>query len=72
MHGVGAKIDMNAERVFHEPDVFIASPEQGLQIGRDLQGNLQRFSAASSIALRSEGEPAAQSGGARCGAAGKG
>jgi hypothetical protein len=41
--GVGAQIDADAERVFHEPEVFIASPEKGLQIGRDLQGDLQRF-----------------------------
>jgi hypothetical protein len=43
MDGVGAKIDAHAERVFHEPEVFIASPEQGLQIGGDLQSDLQRF-----------------------------
>ena len=43
MHGVGAKIDADAERVFHEPEVFIASPEEGLQVGRDLQSDLQWF-----------------------------
>ena len=43
MHGVGTKIDAHAERVFHQPEVFIASPEQGLEIGRDLQSDLQRF-----------------------------
>src|ERR1035437_5084801 len=43
MHGIGAKIDADAERVFHEPEVFIASPEQGLQVGRDLQSDLQWF-----------------------------
>src|ERR1035437_11178311 len=43
MHGIGAKIDADAERVFHEPEVFIASPTQGLKIGRDLQSDLQRF-----------------------------
>jgi hypothetical protein len=29
VHGVGAQIDAHAERVFHEPEVFIASPETG-------------------------------------------
>ena len=43
MHGVGAKIDADAKRVFHKPEVFIASPEQGLEVGRDLQSDLQRF-----------------------------
>src|ERR1035441_2854942 len=42
MHGVGAQVDAHAERVFHQPEVFIAGPEQGLKIGRDLQGDLQR------------------------------
>ena len=42
MHGVGAKIDADAERVFHQPEVFIAGPEQGLKVGRDLQSDLQR------------------------------
>jgi hypothetical protein len=41
MHGVGAQINAHAERVFHEPEVFIASPEEGLQVGRDLQSDLQ-------------------------------
>ena len=41
--GVGAKIDAYAERVFHEAEVFIASPEEGLQVGRDLQGDFQRI-----------------------------
>ena len=43
MHGVGAEIDIYAERVFHQPDVFVAGPEQGLKIGSDLQSDLQRF-----------------------------
>jgi hypothetical protein len=43
MHGIGTKIDAHTERVFHEPEVFIASPEKGLQIGRDLQRDLQRI-----------------------------
>jgi hypothetical protein len=42
MHGVGAQIDPNAELVFHKPEVFIASPEQRLKVGRDLKGDLQR------------------------------
>jgi hypothetical protein len=41
--GVGAKVDADAERVFHEPEVFIAGPEQGLEVGRDLQSDLQGF-----------------------------
>jgi hypothetical protein len=40
--GVGAKIDAHAERVFHEAEVFIASPEEGLEVGRDLQSDFQR------------------------------
>ena len=52
VHGVGAKIDADAERVFHQPEVFIASPEQGLEVGRDLQSDLQRIVVASSAALR--------------------
>jgi hypothetical protein len=43
MHGVGAEIDPHAERVFHQSEVFIASPKQRLKIGRDLQSDLQRF-----------------------------
>jgi hypothetical protein len=43
MDGIGTKIDAHAKRVFHEPEVFIASPEQGLQIGGDLQSDLQGF-----------------------------
>jgi hypothetical protein len=41
MDGVGAKIDADTERVFHEAEVFIASPEKGLEVGRDLQSDLQ-------------------------------
>jgi hypothetical protein len=41
--GVGAQIDADAERVFHEPEVFIASPKQGLEVGSDLQSDLQRI-----------------------------
>jgi hypothetical protein len=40
--GIGAEIDPDAECVFHQPEVFIASPEQGLKVGRDLQSDLQR------------------------------
>jgi hypothetical protein len=43
MDGIGAVVNANAERVFHEPEVFIASPEEGLQIRRDLQCDLQCF-----------------------------
>jgi hypothetical protein len=43
MDGIGTKIDAHAKRVFHEPEVFIASPKQGLQIGSDLQSDLQWF-----------------------------
>ena len=42
MHGVGAKIDADAERVFDQSEVFIAGPKQGLEVGRDLQSDLQR------------------------------
>src|ERR1019366_1674185 len=42
-HGVGAKIDADAELVFHEPEIFIASPKEGLEVGRDLQSDLQRI-----------------------------
>jgi len=42
MDGVGAQIDADVERVFDEVEVFIASPEEGLQVGRDLQGDFQR------------------------------
>jgi hypothetical protein len=43
MHSVGAKIDSHPERVFHQPEILIAGPEQGLKIGRNLQSDLQGF-----------------------------
>jgi hypothetical protein len=43
MHSVGAQIDPHAERIFHQAEVFVASPEQGLKVGRDLESNLQGF-----------------------------
>ena len=43
VNGIGPQIDPDAERVFHQPEVFIAGPEQGLKIGRDLQSDLQRI-----------------------------
>jgi hypothetical protein len=42
MHGIGAEIEPHAKPVFHQPEVFIASPKQGLKVGRDLQSDLQR------------------------------
>ena len=43
VHGVGAQVDAHAKRVFHQTEVFIAGPEQGLKVGRDLQSDLQRI-----------------------------
>ena len=54
MHGVGAKIDAHAERVFHQPEVFIASPKQGLKVGRDLQISVQDASRAAAWAASDE------------------
>jgi len=42
VYGIGAEVDADAELVFHQPEVFIASPEQGLKVWRDLQSDLQR------------------------------
>ena len=46
MHGVGTKIDPHTERVFHQPEVFIAGPEQGLKVRCDLQRSVQTASMA--------------------------
>ena len=35
--GIGTKVDAHAEAVFHEPKIFIASPEEGLKAWRDVQ-----------------------------------
>jgi hypothetical protein len=43
MNRVGAKIDPHSQRVFHQSQVFVAGPEQGLEVGRDLQSDLQWF-----------------------------
>jgi hypothetical protein len=43
MHGVGTKIDVHIERIFHQHEIFIVSPEEGLEVGRDLQSDLQSF-----------------------------
>ena len=52
VHGVGAQIDADAERVFHQSEVFVAGPEQGLKIGRDLQSDLQVFSTLQRVELK--------------------
>ena len=59
MHGVGAQIDAHAKRVFHEPEVFIASPEEGLKVGRDLQVDLQWVRWPPKGLDRARGRPAA-------------
>jgi hypothetical protein len=41
VYGIGAKIDPDAKRIFHQSEVFIAGPEQGLEVGRDLQSDFQ-------------------------------
>jgi len=43
MHGIGAKIDPDTEFVFHQPEILIASPEQGLKVGRDLRAIFKGF-----------------------------
>src|SRR5580698_5599697 len=42
MHGVRSQVDPHAELVFHQPEVFIAGPKQGLKVWRDFQSDLQR------------------------------
>jgi hypothetical protein len=37
MQGIGTQIDANMQVLLEEPEVLIASPEQGLQVGRDFQ-----------------------------------
>jgi hypothetical protein len=34
---VRPEIDTHMERIFHEPEVFVAGPEQGLKMGRDVE-----------------------------------
>src|SRR5271155_5660061 len=41
MNRVGAEINPHAERVFHQSQVFVAGPKQGLKVGRNLQSDLQ-------------------------------
>src|SRR5579863_5416476 len=43
VHRVGAKIDLDAKAIFHQLEVFIAGPEQGLKVWGDLQSDLQCF-----------------------------
>jgi hypothetical protein len=38
---IGAEINPHTELVFHQTQIFVAGPEQGLKIGRDLQSDLQ-------------------------------
>ena len=39
--GIRPQINTHAERVFHQFQVFVAGPEQGLKIRRNLQCDLQ-------------------------------
>jgi hypothetical protein len=43
VHCIRAKIDLDAKVIFHQPEVFIAGPEQGLKVWGDLQSDLQCF-----------------------------
>jgi hypothetical protein len=38
MNGIGTKVDTRVQLVFEQSQIFIAGPEQGLNIGRDFQG----------------------------------
>jgi len=46
MHRVGAKIDSHTEHVFHQSQIFVAGPKQGLKVRRDLQSYFQTASMA--------------------------
>jgi hypothetical protein len=37
MEGVGTQVNAYVEVLLKEPEIFIASPEEGLQVGRDFQ-----------------------------------
>jgi hypothetical protein len=37
MQGIGTQIDADMQVLLEESEVLIASPEQGLQVGRDFQ-----------------------------------
>lgn len=41
MDGVRAKVDTNAELVFHQKEIFITSAEEWLKVGRDLECSFQ-------------------------------
>src|ERR1700748_3634966 len=38
MNGIRAKIDTCVQLVFNQSQIFVAGPEQGLNVGRDFQG----------------------------------
>jgi hypothetical protein len=37
MDGIGTKVDTRVQLVFEQSQIFVAGPEQGLNIGRDFQ-----------------------------------
>jgi hypothetical protein len=37
MNCVGTQVDADAKRSFHKPEIFVAGPEEGLEVGRDFQ-----------------------------------
>src|ERR1700722_4381691 len=41
MNRVGAQIDTHAKRVFHQSEIFVTGPEEGLKGGCNFQSNLQ-------------------------------
>jgi hypothetical protein len=53
LYRVRAEIDPHTERVFHKSQVFIAGPEKGLKVGRNLQSELQTASKAAAGKVRS-------------------
>jgi hypothetical protein len=38
MNSIGAKVDTRVQLVFEQSQIFVAGPEQGLNVGRDFQG----------------------------------
>ena len=42
MNGIGAKIDTRVQLVFQQSQIFVAGPEQGLNIGRDFKGSVDQ------------------------------
>jgi hypothetical protein len=37
MKRIGTQVDADVQILFEQPEILIASPEQGLQVGRDFQ-----------------------------------